>query len=334
MFHGGAASSSATLGFVQRKIALALVLALASCERREASGSRPAASPWSAPTGTTTPAPSLVPFDLPVEPFPRVVSTVAGVLTIVEPPGCGIMLGARAILVPGCQESIEAVKHFANGLMPFDEVVVLQEVSMGNACNGGPIWFLGLRRDGTFELSKPLDFCGGKDAVIRPEPGRITVFIPGGTPNRPVNPTDYIPSETWAFQQGQLAQLSGEPGGPSFAQGGASAPPTSSQLPLGLPPEPEYLPPEHPYSKGLQAWILGIVHPRPPCETGWTGGVEVTVRNGKIVAFDYGEDAPPFAASKSMIGKPFPKPPPEFEAFFQGPVVLGLCVPYVAYRSR
>jgi hypothetical protein len=318
---------------VQRKLALAVVvLALACCERREASGSRPAASPWSAPTA---PVPLVVPFDLPVEPFPRVVSTIAGVLTIVEPPGCGITLGAGAVVVPDCQESIEVVKHFANGLSPFDEVVLLQEVSMGNACNGGPIWFLGLRRDGSFQLAGSIPFCGGADAVIRPDPGRITVFVRGGPPNRGEG---YLPSETWAFQEGRVVQLSSGPvpaSVPSFAAG-ASAPPTSSPLPLGLPPEPEYLPTEHPYSKGLQAWIHGIVQPPPPCATGWTGGVEVTVRNGKIVAFDYGmEDAPQhFAASKSMIGKPFPKPPPEFEAFFQGPVVLGLCVPYVAYRSR
>lgn len=171
---------------------------------------------WTTPQ---SPSPHGVPFELPI-PVETHVSTVAGMLVFQEVESwCrySVALGNRVILATNCKDSrspfsefpIPAVlKHFGAGPAPFDEVVVLQQRMIGNACNGGPLWFLGLRRDGSYQVSTPIDFCGGKDPVVRPEAGRITIFVPGGPPNRGEG---YIPSETWAFQDGNLTKIASGP---------------------------------------------------------------------------------------------------------------------------
>jgi hypothetical protein len=95
------------------------------------------------------------------------------------------------------------LKHF-NAVAPYDEVVVFQQHMWGNACDGGPVWFLGLKRDGSFDVSPPIDFCGGRPPVIKQTAGRIVVTFPGGPPNRG---RGYIPTETWVYENGQVRQL-------------------------------------------------------------------------------------------------------------------------------
>jgi hypothetical protein len=95
------------------------------------------------------------------------------------------------------------LKHF-NAVTPFDAVVVFQQNMWGNACDGGPLWFLGLKRDGTFSVSSPIDFCGGRPPVIKQTAGRIVVTLPGGPPNRG---SGYIPTETWVYENGQVRHL-------------------------------------------------------------------------------------------------------------------------------
>jgi hypothetical protein len=93
------------------------------------------------------------------------------------------------------------VKHVSKRVSPFDEVVIFQQNMWGNACDGGPIWFLGLRKNGSFDLSEDIDFCGGEAPIIKEEPDRIVVSIPGGPPNRGQGS---IPGATWIYQHGYL----------------------------------------------------------------------------------------------------------------------------------
>ena len=95
------------------------------------------------------------------------------------------------------------LKHF-DAVSPYDKVVVFQQNMWGNACDGGPIWFLGLKRDGSFNVSEPIDFCGGRPPTIARTDGRIVVTIPGGPPNRG---RGYIPGETWVYENGRVRQL-------------------------------------------------------------------------------------------------------------------------------
>jgi len=148
------------------------------------------------------------PHDGPTEPLEISIPTIAGTLAIkAERTGCAyeIVLGRKRVLTTNCDDTADpndafpipvVLKHFDGGPSPFDQVFVVQQNTMGNACNGGPIWFLGLRRDGSHIVSQQIDFCGGADPVILAESGRIVVHIPGGPPNRGIG---YVPPETWAF---------------------------------------------------------------------------------------------------------------------------------------
>lgn len=96
--------------------------------------------------------------------------------------------------------------RFDPGVPPFDEVVLLQQQMMSNACNGGPLWFLGLRRDGSWSVSSPIDFCGGADPVVSREGERIRIDIPGGPANRGEGT---VPGETWVYEEGEVRRIAG-----------------------------------------------------------------------------------------------------------------------------
>jgi hypothetical protein len=49
------------------------------------------------------------------------------------------------------------------------EVVLVQQHMAGNACNGGPLWLLGLRRDASYAVSSAIDFFGGADPIVSRE---------------------------------------------------------------------------------------------------------------------------------------------------------------------
>jgi hypothetical protein len=122
-----------------------------------------------------------------------------------------VTLGDKSILQTNGEEDGQfsdspvptILKHF-NAVTPYDAVVVFQQNMWGNACDGGPLWFLGLKRDGTFSVSSPIDFCGGRPPTITQSASRIVVTIPGGPPNRG---RGYIPGETWVYENGQVRQL-------------------------------------------------------------------------------------------------------------------------------
>jgi len=95
------------------------------------------------------------------------------------------------------------VKHVSRRVPPFDEVVVFQQNMWGNACDGGPIWFLGVKKNGSFDISNEIDFCGGAAPIITEERDRIIVSIRGGPPNRG---NGYVPGATWIYQNGEARQ--------------------------------------------------------------------------------------------------------------------------------
>jgi hypothetical protein len=99
---------------------------------------------------------------------------------------------------------IQILKRVSKGVPPFDEVIVFQQFMWGNACDGGPIWFLGLKKNGSFEISADIDFCGGRAPIIREDHNKITVIILGGPPNRG---TGYIPGKTWVYKNGKVKRV-------------------------------------------------------------------------------------------------------------------------------
>ena len=141
--------------------------------------------------------------------------TIAGELKILEiKETCkyNVTLNDKVILKTDCDD--ESTVYYATpeptihtyykslaGIGDFEEVVLFQMQMLGNACDGGDLIFLGLKKNGSYSLSNSIDFCGGRPPVITWGTDRVTVFIPGGPPNRG---TGYIPSETWVYEKGRV----------------------------------------------------------------------------------------------------------------------------------
>ncbi|HEX7318568.1 MAG TPA: hypothetical protein VF297_31965 [Pyrinomonadaceae bacterium] len=151
------------------------------------------------------------------KPFDKSITTVAGELTIRETDEtCAfeVRLAGKLLLKTDCQDEknpyagtpLPVIYSYFPGdqIEPFDEVVLLQFNMFGNACNGGPLHFLGLKEDGTYQLSDEIDFCGGHRPVVTWGGNKATVLLPGGPPNRG---TGYIPSEIWVYQGGKVRRL-------------------------------------------------------------------------------------------------------------------------------
>lgn len=144
--------------------------------------------------------------------------TIAGELKIVELEAhCKyqVLLDEKVILKTDCHD--ESSEYYATpkptihtyykplaGLGNFEELILFQMQMLGNACDGGDLLFLGVRKNGTHLLSKPVPFCGGRQPVITWAPDKVTVFIPGGPPNRGKG---YIRSETWVYERGSVKKL-------------------------------------------------------------------------------------------------------------------------------
>ena len=144
--------------------------------------------------------------------------TIAGELKILEvKANCRftVMLNDKMILKTDCDD--ESTKYYAtpeptihtyykslDGVGEFEEVVLFQMQMLGNACDGGDLLFLGLKKGGAYSLSDNIGFCGGRPPVVTWGPDKVTVFIPGGPPNRG---TGYIPSETWIYEKGRVTKL-------------------------------------------------------------------------------------------------------------------------------
>lgn len=131
------------------------------------------------------------------------------------------------------------LRRFVSGVAPFDEVVVVQQHGGGNACDGGPLWLLGLRRDGSFSASPTIDVCGGREPRVERDGGRIRIEVPGGPPNRGEG---WIPGETWLYEGGTLRRLAG---GAAGATAVAEPPePWATCRAAGTLDDPAPLPPE------------------------------------------------------------------------------------------
>jgi hypothetical protein len=93
------------------------------------------------------------------------------------------------------------IAYAEKGIPPFSAVAVFQQFSWGNACNGGPIWFLGIHRDGTFWASNPIDFCGGASPIVSVTPDAIRVILPASDLENGSAP---IPKSEWVLFQGKV----------------------------------------------------------------------------------------------------------------------------------
>jgi hypothetical protein len=90
----------------------------------------------------------------------------------------------------------DVIAYVGEPIGPFDAVAVFQQFNWGNACNGGPIWFLGINRNGGFTRSKPVDVCGGSvPPQVAVNRGVIHLTLPG---------TGRVPGEEWTYSGREL----------------------------------------------------------------------------------------------------------------------------------
>ncbi|NUO53127.1 MAG: hypothetical protein HOV80_30125 [Polyangiaceae bacterium] len=80
------------------------------------------------------------------------------------------------------------------------------------------------------------------------------------------------------------------------------------------------------YPKELSARIFELYKPKPKCETGWTGSVEIEMKDGKITFWEISGESP----DPKIVGKTVPRPPKDLEGFFANRVMVGICAGYIA----
>lgn len=138
---------------------------------------------------------------------PTVVDTAAGPLTIVQldEGNLGrhfrVTLSGKTILETG--ESGESgdfpfprvIGRFTAQAAPYDDLLLLQQFDWGNACNGGPLWFLGINRDGSFKRFDFIDFCGGPAPIVEARGATVELRMGGDSP------------EVWALEKGKLRKV-------------------------------------------------------------------------------------------------------------------------------
>jgi len=119
---------------------------------------------------------------------------------------CELKIKNRVIHQYDCEFSYlpTIIEHFKGNFSPFTEILVIQEWPMGNACNGGAIRFLGIKKKGTYILSKEIGFCGGPDPIVGQSRGKVLLIFPGSPPNRG---DGNISTEVWIFENGKTIQL-------------------------------------------------------------------------------------------------------------------------------
>ncbi len=143
--------------------------------------------------------------------------TVAGRLEIIELPQANdgrevfrITLAGRELRRTGSGGDFpdfpapRILQRYGHGIAPFDEVIVFQQDMRGNACDGGPLWMLGLRRDGSHAISEPIDFCGGKTPQLSATREELKIVLPGGPLNRGEGT---VPTEVWRYRDGEVTRV-------------------------------------------------------------------------------------------------------------------------------
>jgi hypothetical protein len=134
------------------------------------------------------------------------IDTVAGELTCIKDEiimECITSLNKKTILHFDCEFALEpkVIGDFRGYLGTMDEVIVLQERLLGSACNGGPLHIIGLRKNKSYLVTGPLDFCGGKAPIIEHNNNSIFITFPSSPQNRGPG---IILTEKWFYRNGEL----------------------------------------------------------------------------------------------------------------------------------
>jgi hypothetical protein len=182
--------------------ALALLSLAAACDKPA-----PAAADSGAATASTTSPPGTsgasgaADADAPPppsKPTGKTVDTPAGTMsevgdeihlagkTIYPPPECPAggkdgCAKVKAIRTP--MEAVKLLRHFDGPGGP-KSILLFQVSPAGNACNGGPLFFVRVAKDVAPQYSDVFDYCGGPDPMVGAMPDKILINIPAHAPNK------------------------------------------------------------------------------------------------------------------------------------------------------
>jgi len=139
----------------------------------------PAASAASKPTGKSVDTPAGIASEVGDE------ITLAG-KTLYPPADCpaGTKDGcAKVKALRAGMEGIKLLRHFDGPAGP-KSILLFQVMTAGNACNGGPLFFVRVAKDAPPQYSDVFDHCGGPDPMVGAMPDKILITVPAHPPNR------------------------------------------------------------------------------------------------------------------------------------------------------
>jgi hypothetical protein len=134
----------------------------------------------------------------PSKPTGKTVETPAGIVSEV---GSEIQLAGKTIYPPpdcpaggkdGCakvkalrasMEGVKLLRHFDGPGGP-KSILLFQVTTAGNACSGGPLFFVRVAKDAPPQYSDVFDHCGGPDPMVGAMPDKILINVPAHPPNR------------------------------------------------------------------------------------------------------------------------------------------------------
>lgn len=146
----------------------------------------------------------------PSKPTGKTVETPAGIAaevgdeirlagkTIYPPPDCpagGKDGCAKVKALRAGMEGIKLLRHFDGPGGP-KSILLLQAMTAGNACNGGPLFFVRVAKDAAPQYSDVFDYCGGPDPMVGAMPDKILINVPAHPPNKG---TGLIPAKNMEY---------------------------------------------------------------------------------------------------------------------------------------
>ena len=176
-------------------VLLVAAVVLAACDKP----APPAADAEAPAAASAAGAPSAEPAaSAPAKPTGKTVDTPAG---IAAESGNEITLAGKTLYPPadcpaggkdGCakvkalragMEGVKLLRHFDGPAGP-KSILLLQVTSAGNACNGGPLFFVRVAKDAPPVYSDVFDHCGGPDPMVGAMPDKILINVPAHPPNK------------------------------------------------------------------------------------------------------------------------------------------------------
>jgi hypothetical protein len=154
-----------------------------------------------APAPSASAAASAAPPSAPSEPPPKTGKTVETPAGTAAEVGTEVKLAGKTLYPPadcpagakdGCakvkalrdsNEGVKILRHF-DGPGGARSILLLQVMPAGNACNGGPLFFVRLASNAPPQFSDVFEHCGGPDPMVGAMADKIVVSVPAHPPNR------------------------------------------------------------------------------------------------------------------------------------------------------